>query len=400
MRLSSIACLCFLITGIATIVPTTKALTVPITPTANLKYCPKNWVWSSTTGNCYLFSNRTHFASWTDARSYCRSVNGDLASILSSTEQTYLEPFLLTFPSRNAWIGLSDLGIESGWEWTDGKPTTYFNWISGQPDDWSQMEDCVQMRTGGQWDDRNCGEKTSFICKRANNSVVIPKTVAPTAGPLKGYCEPGWVHYGSKCYKLTTDDLLSWKGARNVCRSEMVGKKHGDLVSIHSLYENAFLFSQMKKTYTKLYIGFNDIKTEGKFHWSDQSNVDFTSWYSRQPDNYWNKEDCVEMWPFATHKGKWNDVDCSGEMGYICQKDASSTPPKVTPTTASNGDCPDKYVMYGNNCYSFKKEMKTWDEAVATCRGEDTNSDLVSVHDAYEAGKTIYPLIVFCICIS
>jgi len=370
--------------GIATIVPTTKALTVPVTPTANLKYCPRNWVWSSATGNCYFFSNRTYFVSWTEARSYCRSMSGDLASIESSVEQGYLEPFLLTFSSKSAWIGLSDLGIESGWEWSDGKPTTYFNWRSGQPDDWSQMEDCVQMKTGGQWDDVNCGEKASFMCKRFNNSVVIPRTIAPTAGPVKGYCEPGWIHYRSKCYKINSDEKISWNGARNVCRSEIVDGKHGELASIHSLYENAFLFSQMKNVFTKLYIGLNDIKTERKFQWSDQSKVDFTNWYSRQPDNYWGREDCVEMWPFSVHKGKWNDVQCSSELGYICQKDATSKSPSVAPTTASN-DCPSGYMKYGSNCYSFKKELKTWEEARNLCAAENANSDLVSIHDAFEA---------------
>ena len=317
-------------------------------------------------------------------------MDGDLASIESSSEQRYLEPFLLTFASKNAWIGLSDLGIESGWEWSDGKPTSYFNWQAGQPDDWSQMEDCVQMRTGGKWDDRNCGEKASFMCKRMNNSVVVPKTVAPTAGPAKGYCEPGWLHYRSKCYKLNADDTLSWMGARNACRGEIVDGRHGDLVSIHSMYENAFLFSQMRNIFSKLYIGFNDIKIEGKFQWSDQSDVDFTSWYSRQPDNYWSREDCVEMWPFSVHKGKWNDVHCSSELGYICQKDSSSKPPSVAPTTPSKSDCPQGYLKYGNNCYSFKKELKTWEEASIACMNEPISADLVSIHDAFEAGIAHY----------
>lgn len=367
--------------------PTTQAVTTPVTPTANLKYCPLNWAWSPATGNCYFFSNQTYFASWTDARSLCRGIGGDLVSIESSTELNYLVPFLLTFPSRAAWIGLNDLGTTTGWEWSDGKVTKFLNWQDGQPDNWYDTEDCVIMQTKGKWDDRNCGDKASFICKKANNSVIIASTVAPTAGPLKGFCEPGWLHYRSKCYQLNSDDTLSWMGARNMCRSYMTDGKRGDLASIHSIYENAFLFSQMKGLFDKLYIGFNDIKNEGKFHWSDQSSVDFTSWNSRQPDNYFNSEDCAEIWPFATQKGKWNDVDCSSQLGYICQKDASSKPaPTIAPTTASTAKCPDGYQSYRGNCYSFKKQMMTWDEAAASCRKENTDADLVSIHNTFEAG--------------
>ena len=313
-------------------------------------------------------------------------MKGDLASIESSAEQSYLEQFLLTFSGRNAWIGLSDLGMESGWEWSDGKPASYFNWQSGQPDDWSQMEDCAQMRRGGQWDDRNCGEKASFMCKKANNSVVIPSTIPPTAGPLKGYCESGWLHYKSKCYKLNANDNLSWMAARNACRAEMTDGKHGDLASIHSVYESAFLFSQMNGISSNLFIGLNDIKTEGEFQWSDQSNVDFINWQRGQPDNYRNNEDCTHLYKYMTFNGKWNDLSCSDDIGYICQKDASSKPPSVAPTTASKDPCPKGYMQYQKNCYSFKKQLMTWDEAVAFCRKEDTNSDLASIHNEFEAG--------------
>ena len=319
------------------------------------------------------------------ARSFCRAQGGDLTSIESSTEQSYLGPFLLTFTQRQAWIGLNDMGVESGWEWSDGKPANYFNWVPGQPDDAHQMEDCVHLKDGGQWNDANCGNKMSFICKRPNNTAPRPPTVAPTAGPLKGYCEAGWLHYSSKCYKIFGEDRLSWKAARNACLAEKTNGRNADLVSIHSSYENAFLFSNMKGMYAKMFIGFNDIQSEGKFCWSDQSNPDYTKWYSRQPDNYWGAEDCTEIWPFSVHKGKWNDVPCTGEQGYICQKDISSVP--LPTSTPAKNSCPEGYLMYAGNCYSFKKQLMTWDEAAAACRREDASSDLVSIHNTFEAGE-------------
>ena len=242
------------------------------------------------------------------------------------------------------------------------------------------------------WDDRNCGEKASFMCKKANNSVMVPSTVVPTAGPLKGYCESGWMHYKSKCYKLNADDNLSWMAARNACRAEMTDGKHGDLASILSVYENAFLFSKMNGISTSFFIGLNDIKAEGEYLWADQSNVDFTNWWSDESNKHRIKQDCVYILPNRLLES-WFDLPCSDEIGYICQKDASSKPPSVAPTTAPKDPCPKGYMQYQKNCYSFKKQLMTWDEAVAFCRKENRNSDLASIDDEFESGlKRFYVL--------
>ncbi|KAK5983972.1 hypothetical protein GCK32_021435 [Trichostrongylus colubriformis] len=41
------------------------------------------------------------------------------------------------------WIGLRKCG--SSWRWVDGKEATYFNWISPQPDNYRNNEDCVHL---------------------------------------------------------------------------------------------------------------------------------------------------------------------------------------------------------------------------------------------------------------
>lgn len=89
---------------------------------------------------------------------------------------------------------------------------------------------------------------------------------------------------------------------------------------IYRSYENAFIFSQLKGKTAKMFIGLNDLQYERRFRWSDQSEVTFTNWYTRQPDNNRYREDCTEIWPYSLHKGKWNDVECRLEQGYICQK--------------------------------------------------------------------------------
>ncbi len=51
--------------------------------------------------------------------------------------------------------------------------------------------------------------------------------------------------------------------------------------------------------------------------------------------------------------------------------------------------CPEGYLLYSRNCYAFKKQPMTWDEARASCKKDDTRSELVSVHNSYESGMLL-----------
>ena len=54
-----------------------------------------------------------------------------------------------------------------------------------------------------------------------------------------GYCEPGWKQYGSKCYLFRYGDgkRLKFDDAKEYCKTG----EGGDLVSIHSKYEQNFV---------------------------------------------------------------------------------------------------------------------------------------------------------------
>ena len=68
-------------------------------------------------------------------------------------------------------------------------------------------------------------------------------------------------------------------------------------------------------TKSGVWIGLNDITTEGSFVWSDGSSVTHTKWTSGEPNNEFNIQDCV----MSTRDGKWEDSQCERELPFICE---------------------------------------------------------------------------------
>ncbi|KAJ7363155.1 hypothetical protein OS493_011433 [Desmophyllum pertusum] len=66
-----------------------------------------------------------------------------------------------------------------------------------------------------------------------------------------------------------------------------------------------------------VWIGLNDVKTEGAFYWPDGSHVTYTKWASNQPDNQYGYQDCVEM---RIDQGTWDDTSCGRQLPFVCEK--------------------------------------------------------------------------------
>ncbi|ELU09619.1 hypothetical protein CAPTEDRAFT_145354 [Capitella teleta] len=65
------------------------------------------------------------------------------------------------------WIGLNELDESSGWTWSDGSASAYFNWAEGQPG--SDEHDCIIVRRSTKfgWHDRKCWNNfEGSICKK------------------------------------------------------------------------------------------------------------------------------------------------------------------------------------------------------------------------------------------
>ena len=88
--------------------------------------------------------------------------------------------------------------------------------------------------------------------------------------------------------------------------------------SIFFSYENAFLVSQLHDQNEAVFIGFTDRMHERTFLWEDQTTVNYLNWDKHQPSRY-GDEDCVELMPFYKTHGRWNDINCDLEHGFVCQ---------------------------------------------------------------------------------
>ena len=110
----------------------------------------------------YLFCESNE--DWLDADASCvAETDFELAVVDDASENSWLTSTMNSYSSSHWWwIGFHDRNATSseepakGWEWVDGSSVSYTNWNSGQPDDWSNDEDCGHLYNSGKWNDLDC----------------------------------------------------------------------------------------------------------------------------------------------------------------------------------------------------------------------------------------------------
>jgi hypothetical protein len=96
------------------------------------------------------------------------------------------------------------------------------------------------------------------------------------------------------------------------CEAEAAAVKlGGHLVTIDDGDENSFVWSQFGSSDRELWIGYNDMATEGSFVWSSGAASTFTSWDTGEPSG--GGENCAAFIPLRP--GSWNDFDCTWSAG-------------------------------------------------------------------------------------
>ncbi|CAB4021953.1 Zinc metallo ase nas-6 [Paramuricea clavata] len=119
------------------------------------------------------------------------------------------------------------------------------------------------------------------------------------------------------CY-LIRYKRATWTSARADCK-----RKKSDLLSIASSDEQWFVRNELmaETKYYELWMGYNDLRREGQWAWSDRSEVNFNNWGGGDPNNGGRRknEDCGVLKP----DGKWNDFPCNHRFMYICKRKLS-----------------------------------------------------------------------------
>ena len=96
-----------------------------------------------------------------------------MTSVHSNEENQFINNLVGSRPTTDIgrfWIGGRIVG--GSWGWSDGSPWAYLNWRSGEPNDKVRVnvgefsEDCIEMLQSTQWNDRWCGTKRYFVCKK------------------------------------------------------------------------------------------------------------------------------------------------------------------------------------------------------------------------------------------
>ncbi|CAM9827317.1 unnamed protein product, partial [Heterosigma akashiwo] len=112
------------------------------------------------------FDYYTDTLSWDDAETECQGFGGNLVSITS--EAINEEVLALVGGADNdVWIGLNDQSTEGTYVWVNGTEADYTNWGYGEPNDYGGGEDCVEMKSNGEWNDQSCSTEFAFVCQQS-----------------------------------------------------------------------------------------------------------------------------------------------------------------------------------------------------------------------------------------
>ncbi|CAL8367040.1 unnamed protein product [Boreogadus saida] len=321
--------------------------------------CPLDW--SIFQSKCYRIVN-SRKDKWAEARRRCNSMGGNLASIVSRSDQGFLLTRMSETGSGDLWIGLNSL--EKGeFFWTDGRPRRYTNWgfyKHKRPgsfySSWSD-EGCVVLSgnqsTYGRWIGHNCNDTFGYVCQRNVDS----QFPSPT-GPLTPIT---YVKMANDSVKIITQNL-TWSEAKARCQQD-----GAYLASIRNEWTRAYIELQALNLNSSLWIGLNKGETGGYFRFISGWHMTMANWSPGEP----TENSCV----YLDVDGMWKTGLCNMTMKSACLQSSDVAP---TDSTEYVGSCPiatqDErserkfaWMPFKAHCYVFITETVEWANAASDC---------------------------------
>ncbi len=108
---------------------------------------------------------------WEGAKAYCENIGGHLATITSEEEQKFIEKIIENGSKNDYFLGGLN-PVDDIIEWITSENTTYNNWNSDEPNDYSGYEEYLEIWScNGLWND-TCNEElegNGFLCEWDQN---------------------------------------------------------------------------------------------------------------------------------------------------------------------------------------------------------------------------------------
>ncbi len=103
---------------------------------------------------------------WQEAKEYCESIGGYLATFTSEEEWKTIHEYIKSNGTQ-CWFGGYGKGAIDTWVWITGEDWTYTDWCSGEPNnDYGGRENYLGTWTGSyQWNDYRPDVELGFICE-------------------------------------------------------------------------------------------------------------------------------------------------------------------------------------------------------------------------------------------
>ncbi|XP_054059621.1 brevican core protein-like [Rissa tridactyla] len=129
-------------------------------------------------------------------------------------------------------------------------------------------------------------------------------------------CPKNWIQYRGSCYGYF-NTRMTWAEAEEECNRY---GPMGHLASIHSegasMVLARYVDKEMKGVNT--WIGLQDEEHTRRWKWSDDSTYNYESWAPGQPNNLWDREDCVVLDAYSGFK-LWHDYPCDDKFPFLCR---------------------------------------------------------------------------------
>uniref|UniRef100_A0AC35FCI9 C-type lectin domain-containing protein n=1 Tax=Panagrolaimus sp. PS1159 TaxID=55785 RepID=A0AC35FCI9_9BILA len=124
--------------------------------------CTEGFVYLKPSHSCYGNSNTKNVLGWRDGQLHCEGLGGNLASIHSYEEEIFIKTFVY-FIQEYVWIGLYSVDQNKHFQWSDGTPIDYLDWINGRP--FTNHSGCTVLGVDGFRDDFECTVEKKVLCK-------------------------------------------------------------------------------------------------------------------------------------------------------------------------------------------------------------------------------------------